>query len=113
MHSNLHLDLLRSTLGYLGENLSCLFYAVDALAAKYAFFASYHDLLADIAEAFGIWVALLVLVGSSLATSAAVQQVATSAWEITGLQMPYLNRLSLLVTYKTLARRVAQQNRYL
>ena len=52
--SNAHLNLTSHTFSYLVENLSCLFYGLDLFATRYAFFASYHDLLADIAEAFGI-----------------------------------------------------------
>ena len=79
MLSSTHLNLTSHTISYLNENLSCLFYGVDVLATRYAFFASYHDLLADIAEAFGIWVALMVLVVSSLTVLIAIQQTTAFA----------------------------------
>lgn len=72
-----HLNLTTHTFNYLNENLSCLFYGVDVLATRYAFFASYHDLLADVSEAFGVWVALLVLVTSSLAVLVVAQQTSS------------------------------------
>lgn len=74
MFSPAHFDLATHTFSYLNENLSCLFYGTDVLVTRYAFFASYHDLLADISEAFGVWVALLVLVVSSLTVLVSIQQ---------------------------------------
>lgn len=64
---------------YLSENLLCLFYGIDLLATKYAFFASYHDLLTDIAEAFGVWVALTVLVLSGLVLLVSIQSIASNS----------------------------------
>ena len=77
--SNAHFNLTSHTFSYLNENLSCLFYGLDLLATRYAFFASYHDLLADIAEAFGIYVALVVLVLSALTVLIAIQQTTSFA----------------------------------
>jgi len=59
------------------ENVSCLFYGFDLLATKYMLFASYLDLITDISEAFGVWVALLVLVLSAVTSMLIIQQVIT------------------------------------
>jgi hypothetical protein len=54
MLTSLHGSLGTTFIAYVSDNLTCLFYGAESLATKYAFFASYHDLLADIAEAFGV-----------------------------------------------------------
>jgi len=64
-------------INYLIENVYCLFYGFDLLASKYMLFASYLDLITDISEAFGVWVALLVLVLSAITSMLVVQQVIT------------------------------------
>lgn len=46
--------LFSHTISYFTENLTCLFYGFELLATRFAFFASYYDLLADLAEAFGV-----------------------------------------------------------
>lgn len=88
-------------ISYLNDNLTCLFYGVDVLATRYAFFASYHDLLADIAEAFGIWVALLILVVSSLTVLVSIQQTTTFSWESNKSSTVEVNSNAKLMTYKT------------
>lgn len=99
--STSHFNLTTHTLSYLNENLSCLFYGADVLATRYAFFASYHDLLADIAEAFGVWVALLVLVVSSLTVLVSIQQTTSFSWESTKSALTGVKSNSNLTIYKT------------
>lgn len=101
MFSTTHFTLITHTLNYLNENLSCLFYGADVLATRYAFFASYHDLLADISEAFGVWVALLVLVVSSLTVLVTIQQTTSFAWESSKLISTGVKTNTNLVSYMT------------
>lgn len=67
---------------FLSENLLCLFYGLDVLADKYSFFAAYHELLTDIAEVFGSFVALSVLILSGIAVLVFVQQVTVSSYGV-------------------------------
>jgi len=67
---------------FLSENLLCLFYGLEVLAAKYSFFAAYHELLTDIAEVFGSFVALAILILSGLAVLVFVQQVTVRSYGI-------------------------------
>lgn len=99
--STLHFNLTTHTFNYLNENLSCLFYGVDVLATRYAFFASYHDLLADISEAFGVWVALLVLVVSSLTVLVSIQQTTSFSWESSKSANTEVKSNTRLTIYKT------------
>ena len=99
--SSTHFNLTSHTFSYLSENLSCLFYGFDVLATRYAFFASYHDLLADIAEAFGIWVALMVLVISSLTVLVAIQQTTSFAWESSKVNNNKTTSTANLTSYKS------------
>ena len=46
--------LISHTTAYVSENLTCLFYGLEILATRSAFFASYYDLVSDLAEAFGV-----------------------------------------------------------
>jgi hypothetical protein len=101
MFNNPSAGILNHTISYLTENLSCVFYGVDVLATRYAFFASYHDLLTDISEAFGVWVAILVLATSALTVLASIQQTLTSTWESSTSDKTQTTTSSLLVTYKT------------
>lgn len=101
MFSSTHFNLTSHTFSYLNENLSCLFYGFDVLATKYAFFASYHDLLADVAEAFGIWVALMILVVSALTVLIVVQQTTSFAWESSKSNSTKTVATSNLVSYKS------------
>jgi len=64
-------------INYLMENVYCLFYGFDLLATKYMLFASYLDLITDISEAFGVWVALIVLILSAVTSMLIIQQVVT------------------------------------
>jgi hypothetical protein len=96
------------TFNYLNENLSCLFYGVDVLATRYAFFASYHDLLADISEAFGVWVALLVLVVSSLTVLVSIQQTTSFSWESTKSNTTETNSSSNLTAYRTFTKFISK-----
>lgn len=99
--STIHFNLVAHTLNYLNENLSCLFYGADVLATRYAFFASYHDLLADISEAFGVWVALLVLVVSSLTVLVSIQQTTSFTWESNKSANTGVKSNTNLTTYRT------------
>jgi len=75
-------SLFSQVSNFLSENLLCLFYGLDILAAKYSFFAAYHELLTDIAEVFGSFVALSVLILSGLAVLVFVQQITVSSFGI-------------------------------
>ena len=97
-------------MGYLNENLTCLFYGLDVLSTKYALFASYQDLLADVAEAFGIWVALMILVVSALTVLVVVQQTTVFSWEAAKVDTNKVSTQSNLVTYRTFTKISAKNN---
>jgi hypothetical protein len=78
MFNNPNAGLLQHTVNYLIENLSCMLYGADVLVTRCAFFTSYHDLLTDISEAFGVWVVILVLTVSSLTVLITIQQTLAS-----------------------------------
>ena len=103
-----HFNLTTHTLSYLNENLSCLFYGADVLATRYAFFASYHDLLADISEAFGVWVALLVLVVSSLTVLVSIQQTTSFSWESAKPATTGIRSNTNLTTYQTFTKFISK-----
>ena len=102
--------LLDYTLQYSLSNFSCLFYGLDTLSMKYLFFAGYYDLLVDISEGFGIWIALLVLTTSSLTLTVSIQQ--TNAPTILGLKSITANTLktnsATLLAYRNFLRYIPQ-----
>ena len=69
---NIYLTLLYVLL-YLQENFTCLLYGLDILLTKYLFLISYYDLLVDISEGFGVWIALLILILASLTLLITIQ----------------------------------------
>lgn len=100
MYTDLHLSLGSFTFNYISENLLCLFYGIDVLATRYAFFASYHDLLVDIAESFGVWVALLTLVISSTTVLVCIQQTLSFSWEASSKTVGQVSTASLATAYQ-------------
>ena len=56
------MSLPTNAIKYLADNLSCLSYAGDVVVSKYLIYTSYYDLLVDISEGFGVWVAITVLI---------------------------------------------------
>ena len=66
--------MFKHIIAYIDDNLLCLFYGVEVLAEKYAIFASYYDLLSDIADSYGIYTALAVLTISGTLLLVVVQE---------------------------------------
>ncbi len=75
--------MLKHIMAYIDDNLLCLFYGIELLATKYAIFASYHDLLSDIADSYGVYTALVVLTISGTLLLVIVQE--TSYYAINAL----------------------------
>ena len=97
---------------YIEENLYCLFYGIELLATRYSFFASYFDLLADLSEAFGVWIALLVLMTSTITAMAVIQQVTTSSKDVFKLNVSSSNLKATnnFVQYKYFLNFIATKN---
>lgn len=88
-------------MSYLTENLYCLAYGFDLIASKYMLFASYLDLITDISEAFGVWVALLVLILSAITAMVVIQQTITYSFNSLTKSVPNsFNKSVGLVEYR-------------
>ena len=60
------LFLLLNFKEYVLDTLSCLMYTVELISVNLSYILSYNDLLVDIAESFGVWVTVLVLLSSHI-----------------------------------------------
>ena len=95
------------TLNYIIENLSCLSYGFEIFLHKYLINFACYDLLVDIAESFGIWVVLFVLVAAALLVSVTIHQytnvtkTAPSSTSQTSKPYTYKSFLKFLTLSKT------------
>ena len=71
----LNYNFLSHTIQYIYENVSCLLYGIEILPEQTAYFSSYFMLVKDIAEAYGSWIALTILILSALLIMVSIQQV--------------------------------------
>ena len=55
--------------------MSCLLYVVEVVPYQAVYFTAYFSLIVDISEAYGSWVALIVVFISALTTMIAIEQV--------------------------------------
>lgn len=74
---------INSLFTYLDTNVSCLLYGAQLTASKSLLFASYFDLLVDLAEAFGVWTVLSILILTALTALVVIQQIIGFMWETT------------------------------
>lgn len=93
--------ILNGPILYISENLTCLFFGFDLLFKNSIVMASYYDLITDVAEGFGVWIALLILILPSLTLLVVVQQLGTivSSFGI-NLAKNKLNKISNTNAYK-------------
>ena len=80
------------------DNLNCLFYYLELLFRTSAYLMSYSDLLVDIAESFGVWVTVIVLLSSYVSTLVIVHHVSG----YTNFQLKSSNNLPNLTGYRLL-----------
>ena len=97
--------LLDWTNQYFLDNSLCLFYGLDVLNNKYLIFSGYYDLLSDISESFGVWIALLVLTTSALTLSVFIQQ--SNNYAVLKIKNVVKSNSAMFVTYRSFLKYVS------
>lgn len=83
---------------YIMDNLNCLFFYLELLLRTSLYLMSYNDLLVDIAESFGIWVTVVILLSSYVSTLVIIHHVSGYS----ALQLKSSNNLPNLTSYRLL-----------
>ena len=83
---------------YIIDNLNCLFFYLELLFRTSLYLMSYNDLLVDIAESFGVWVTVIVLLSSYVSTLVIIHHVSGYS----SIHLKSSNNLPNLISYKLL-----------
>ena len=92
---------------YITDNLNCIFYYFELLFQTSLYLMSYNDLLVDIAESFGVWVTVIVLLSSYVSTLVIIHHV--SGYALSHVKFP--NTLPNSTSYKLLKKYFSYKNK--
>lgn len=109
MMSTVYLNFA-SIFQYIGSNLTCTLYGTQFSIYKTTTMTTYFSLLTDLAEAFGIWAAMAVLLLATLLATTVVQQTTASTFGLlttTGNNSSSEKNLNSVI-YSLFTRRVAR-----